>query len=55
MGKKWLSVLAAVLVAGTVTAMYVYERNRQGEIETMLSAALEQFQAESEASGATED
>jgi len=55
MRKKWLSILAAGLVAGAVTAMYIYERNRQGEIEAMLSVALERFRAESEASAAAQD
>lgn len=55
MRKKWLYILAAVLVAGALTAMYVYERNRQKEIEAILSGALQQFQAESEASATAED
>jgi sensor c-di-GMP phosphodiesterase-like protein len=55
MRKKWLYIFAAVLMSGVLVAMYVYERNRQEEIEALLQAALQQFQAESAESAPAPD
>jgi len=47
--KQWLWLTAAVAVAAAVVAMYVYEKSLEDDLEAMLRAALQQYEADSAA------
>ena len=45
--RRWLWVAAAVAVAATLVAMYVYEKSLEDDLEAMLRAAVQKFEADS--------
>jgi type VI protein secretion system component VasF len=45
--RRWLWVTAAAAAATALVTMYVYEKSLEDDFETMLRAALQQFEAES--------
>lgn len=53
--RRWLWVTVAVAGAAALVAMYVYEKSLEDDLEAMLRAALQQYEAESPAPDAREE